>query len=304
MKLATTTGDFDKYCKTYGERIKHLYEAGFRYIDLSLYTAYEEDELLVSSDWKKNAEKLKALADELGMKFVQAHAPGGNPMCKDDKYDVLLQITIRSIEICGVLGIQNMAIHSGFESGVRKEEYFRRNKEFFEVLFPFIEKYNVNFLCENSCKANMKDRYFPNSGADLKELVEYINHPLVHACWDIGHAHIEGPQYDEIMALGKELYAVHINDNRGEKDEHLIPFLGTVSMDEVMHALIDSGYQGYFTMEAGSSLRSANYWLGKRYQFQKDHRLAQPQLFMQKQLEKLMYDVGIYILKAYDCFEE
>ena len=304
MKLATTTGDFEFYCKTYEERIRHIYEAGFRYIDLSLYTVSEDDELLVASDWRKNAERLKAFAENLGMQFVQAHGPGINPMCKDDRYEMLLQATIRSIEVCGVLGIPNMVLHSGFERGVRKQEYFERNKEFFEQLFPYMEKCNVNVLCENSTKANMKDGYFPNSGADVKEFVEYVNHPLFHACWDTGHAHIEGIQYDEILALGKDLYALHINDNRGEKDEHMIPFFGTISMDEVMHALIDSGYQGYFTMEAGSCLRSANYWLGKRYQFKKDTRLAQPQLFMQKQMEKLMYEIGVYILKSYDCYEE
>lgn len=304
MRLATTTGDFGSYCKTYKERIKHLYEAGFRYIDLSLYTVREEDELLVSADWKENAEHLKAYAEGLGMKFVQAHAPGGNPMCKDDKYDVLLKATIRSIEVCGVLGIPNIVVHSGFEQGVRKQEYFEKNKLFFEELFPHMEKWNVNVLCENSTKANMKDSFFPNSGADMKAFVEYVNHPLFHACWDTGHAHIEGPQYDEIMTLGKELYALHISDNRGEKDEHLIPFLGTISMDEVMNALIDSGYQGYFTMEAEGSLRSANCWLGKRYRFKEDDRLASPQLFMQKQMEKLMYEIGVYILKSYNCYEE
>ena len=90
----------------------------------------------------------------------------------------------------------------------------------------------------------MKDSFFPNSGADMKAFVEYVNHPLFHACWDTGHAHIGGPQYDEIMTLGK------------------------------------------------------------RYRFKEDDRLASPQLFMQKQMEKLMYEIGVYILKSYNCYEE
>ena len=35
-----------------------------------------------------------------------------------------------------------------------------------------------------------------------------------------------------------------------------------------------------------------------------DARLLEPVLFMQKHLEKLMYEMGEYILKAYNCFEE
>ena len=33
MRLATTTGDFDKYCGTYLERVKQINQAGFKYID-------------------------------------------------------------------------------------------------------------------------------------------------------------------------------------------------------------------------------------------------------------------------------
>ena len=100
------------------------------------------------------------------------------------------------------------------------------------------------------------------------------------------------------------MYALHINDNRGMQDEHLIPYFGTVNMDEIMHALIDCGYKGYFTFESDSTLRKKKYWLGDRRSFDGDNRLAQPQLFMQKQLLKLMYDIGVYILKKYDCYEE
>lgn len=36
MKLATTTGDFNRYLNTYQERIDAVVEAGFKYIDLNL----------------------------------------------------------------------------------------------------------------------------------------------------------------------------------------------------------------------------------------------------------------------------
>lgn len=70
------------------------------------------------------------------------------------------------------------------------------------------------------------------------------------------------------------------------------------------HALIDIDYNGYFTFEAGSSLRPSRYWLGDRRSFEKNMRLSEPQLFMQMHLERLLYDMGVYILKQYNCFEE
>jgi len=63
MKLATSTGDFDRFCDTYLERIKHIYSAGFKYIDLSLYTVMENDPLILSDDWQRTVEEIKAALD-------------------------------------------------------------------------------------------------------------------------------------------------------------------------------------------------------------------------------------------------
>lgn len=117
----------------------------------------------------------------------------------------------------------------------------------------------MNLLCENSSLINVgtTEAYYTNTGADMREFVEYVNHPLFHACWDTGHGNMEGGQYEHMIALGKELYAVHINDNRGTIDEHTLPYFGTLNMDEVMNGLIDCGFKGYFTLEAGSAVMNA-----------------------------------------------
>ena len=305
MKLATTTNDFDNFLNTYCDKVDCICEAGFKYIDLSLYVINKDDELLISENWEDNAKALLNKANEKGAKFVQAHSPGGNPLSEDDSYvENLINATIRSIDVCGILGIPNTVVHAGVLKGISKEESFEKNREFFRKLFPAMERNNVNVFCENSTAKNMGDMYFTNSGSDMKEFVEYVNHPLFHACWDTGHGNCEGSQYDEITALGSDLYALHINDNRGGQDEHLLPYFGTMNLDEIMNALIDMDYKGYFTFEATSSLRSPKYWLGDRAYYEKDTRLLKPQLFMQKHLEKLMYDMGVYILKQYNCFEE
>ena len=167
-----------------------------------------------------------------------------------------------------------------------------------------MERCGVNVLCENSTKSNMGDKYFINSAKDMLEFIKYVNHPLVHGCWDTGHANCEGSQYDEIMTLGDELYAIHYNDNHGYKDEHLSPFFGTLNHDEIMNALIDVGFKGYFTLECSSSLINYNQWTGVRRRFEKTSKLREPQLFMQRHLEKMMYEICEWMLKEYGLFEE
>ena len=150
----------------------------------------------------------------------------------------------------------------------------------------------------------MGNMYFINTGKDMYEFIKFVNHPQIHGCWDTGHANCEGSQYDEIMAIGEELYAIHYNDNRGMQDEHLIPFLGTLNHDEVLNALIDVGFKGYFTLESSSSLRSFGYWLGARRPFEKEKRLAEPPLFMQNKMEEMLYETAKYILGSYALLEE
>ena len=302
MKLATTTGDFDRFCEDYRERVRHVYEAGFQYIDLSLYTIKENDPLLVAGDWKAYADRMLDYAKELGVQFVQAHGPNTNPMKSEEDFEQAVAVTIRAIEVCGALGIPNMVIHSGWNKEAEKEECFRRNAAFFHRLIPMMEACNVNVLHENTTSINIRS-FYPKSGAEMREFSEYVNHPKVHSCWDIGHAKLEGPQYEDIMTMGEDLYALHIHDNVS-RDEHVIPFMGTINMDEVMHALIDVGYKGFFTMEAGSVLRPAKYWLGNRQEFDRDTRLLNPPLELQKEMERFMYKTGEYILKSYGVFED
>ena len=304
MYLATTTADFNRFENRYVERIRHVFEAGFSYIDLCLDPIKENDELFLAVNRDENIEKIKDYALENGIKFVQAHGPSVNPLGNDTSSFVhAVKTTERAIEICGELGIPNIVVHPGYNPSVEKKEWFEKNREFFRALFPAMEKHNVNVLHENTTNANMR-WYFSKTGAEMREFSEFVNHPMFHSCWDTGHANIEGSQYNEILTIGDDLYAVHINDNRGHQDEHVIPFFGTLNMDEIMNALKDVGYRGCFTLEACSTLRPSEYWLGSRHEYPQDTRLSEPPLILQKELEKFMYSVGEYILKSYDCFEK
>ena len=167
-----------------------------------------------------------------------------------------------------------------------------------------MERWGVNVLCENSTKANMGELYFINNGKDMREFIKYVNHPQIHGCWDTGHANCEGSQYDEIMAIGDELYAIHYNDNRGNADEHIAPYFGTLNHDEVMNGLIGVGFKGYFTLECDSTLRKSKHWTGWRKQYETDTRLAEPQLFMQRYIEKMMYETSEWILSTYGVLEK
>ena len=115
---------------------------------------------------------------------------------------------------------------------------------------------------------------------------------------------MEGAQYDEIMALGDALGAIHFHDNRGDRDEHLIPLMGNMSIDEVMHALLDVGFKGPFTMEATLSFRPPKCYQGNRRTYEGDTRVEAPTLAMQKAIERVLFVTATEILTAYGLAEK
>lgn len=299
MILATTTEDFFPFTETHEERLFHLYEAGFRYVDLSLEHPRADDPLY-TPDFRAAALRLRDYASSLGLRFVQCHAPAVNFLADAARGRALIE---RAIEVCGILGIPNTVTHAGYRKDpIAKEEWTEKNRDFYLSLMPTAEKHGVAVLVENSAHVNLP-YYYLYRGKDLREFADIISHPLFGVCWDTGHANLEGAQYDEIMALGDALKAVHLHDNRGVFDEHLLPFMGTVNMDEIMHALIDVGFRGPLTFEAKSSLCMGKVGGKQRREFSKDTRLSRPTLAMQKSLESTLFTIGKEILSAYGCYE-
>jgi len=56
-------------------------------------------------------------------------------------------------------------------------------------------------------------------------------------CFDFGHAHLEGGVAASFETMRERVATTHIHDNHGEKDEHLLPFEGTIEWDTAFAAL-------------------------------------------------------------------
>lgn len=301
MKLATTIGDFSAFFEDSKDKIRSCHDAGFRYLDYGFGSDFSKKTGMFSEDWQTYLEELKRLADELSVTFVQSHAPMGRPIVKDANYEEFIEGNKHCIECAAALGIPNIVIHSGYDKGLSKEETFSRNLEFYEKLIPTAEKYNVMILIENFDKMIWDDWYWIDNAPDQKELIDYVAHPLVAGCWDIGHGNMNPLSQEEaIKLLGSRLRALHVQDNFGEKDIHVAPYFGTVNYDEVMCALLDIGYEGYFTFES-DNLPLANHY---RKPFDRDQRLLSVPLSIKMKAEELIYEIGKHILSSYDCFEE
>ncbi|MBQ8339783.1 MAG: sugar phosphate isomerase/epimerase [Clostridia bacterium] len=300
MKLATTTADFSRFCATLPECLAHVRAAGFRYVDLSL----SKDKRLFSAnerEWRGAAEEIGEELARLGLTPVQAHSPNSNPFSVG-AWEEECRLGVRSLEVCGLLGIPDLVVHAGYTVGMEKQPWYEKNKTFYEALFPTAEKTGVYILTENTSKNNLPSGFYLYTGQDMVEFIEGINHPLLEAVWDTGHGISEGCQYENITALGRHLRGLHVHDNGGRADDHGLPYTGILNLDAVINALIDTNYKGYFTFEAECALRAAK-TRNPRQTFERDTRLLQPNLEMTDAAERLLYTIGKCALDAYGIFE-
>ena len=256
---------------------------------------------------KKTIDGIGEAAAKKGMAFCQAHSPSGDYFGTAESREGLMLSTKRSIEACAMLGIKNIVVHAISLPEFTPTEFLKRNRGFYSELFDTMEKHQVNALTENSCEKNAP-YYYLRTGAEMREFIEYVNHPLLHACWDTGHAHMRDmDQYGSIVALGGELRGVHVQDNYGDNDSHTVPFFGNCNFDPVIQGLLDAGYKGAFTFEGSNVMRNHNAWPHFRKPWEHGGKtvktLLDVPLHIKRQAVALMYETGKYMLEQYGCFE-
>lgn len=299
MKLCNTTENYLYFCKDEFEKLTELKRAGFKYADFSMYG--DEARAFLHDNWRDDIKRLKEHAEKLGVKYVQAHSPAFETLetlDPNENWDEKLKETIRSIEICGELDIPMTVIHAGVKRHTSKEDHLRLNKEFYELLIPVMEKTGVNVLVENVGAEDNNGRYYFNNATRLREFIEYFNHPLLHACWDIGHANsMNLNQAEEMAILGEHLYAIHFNDNNAIDDQHRIPFLGTTNQDNAIRGLINVNFKGPFTFECGGTFRELK-------KFDKASDKQNLAIDVLRASEKLLFEMGKYLLSSYGVYEE
>ncbi len=305
MRLCTTTGDFLSVCNSNAEAIRLLGKTPFRYADIDFYGKRRAE--MSADNYMDVAREIKNACLECDIIPVQAHACDFYPDCGTKLYMDTIKNTINA---CGYLGIKNVVVHSQTKpSFIRPDfhkEYLELNKHLYSEILPVAENYGINILTENKAEKLVWEQCYVMSALDINELIDYVGHNNFKAVWDTGHGNLRENcnQYKEITGLGKNLAGVHIQDNCGDWDLHTAPFFGNISVDDIMKALIEIDYGGYFTFEADRF-----FWGDKLVPYFNDDRMSDdilrnPGVSWKLAAENMLYEIGKYILTEYGVFEE
>jgi sugar phosphate isomerase/epimerase len=68
-------------------------------------------------------------------------------------------------------------------------------------------------------------------------------------CLDVGHAHLMGDVVDAVETLSGYITTAHVHDNAGRRDDHLLPFEGTIDWERTLLGLHKVGFEGPLVLE-------------------------------------------------------
>ncbi|HKW03196.1 MAG TPA: sugar phosphate isomerase/epimerase family protein [Vicinamibacterales bacterium] len=91
----------------------------------------------------------------------------------------------------------------------------------------------------------------PNPLSTPDALLDVLDELEIDAgiCLDFGHAHLEGGAPEAAEMLSGHMITTHVHDNKGQLDNHLVPFEGTIDWAATLMAMSKVGYTGPLIFE-------------------------------------------------------
>lgn len=200
---------------------------GFDCADYSgLVNTQSEFGLLEGDALISKMREVKCAADRAGVEIYQLHGPWMAPLpnLTEEERRAWTDYAKKCILASEVLGSPHYIIHPMMPFGVRGKEdpefVYESNRRFLGELCDTAEKVGVTVCLENMP--------FPwmtlYSELHVRDMVRELDRDNLKVCLDTGHSLVGGVQpRDAVRALGDAIEALHVHDNFGDTDRHLIP---------------------------------------------------------------------------------
>lgn len=232
-------------------------KAGYRVLDINLCEAMNPYSRMRDDDWERYVEDIARLGERWNVVFRQSHLPYYDIFAENDEEKVrtMEELIRRSIIASGRLGVRWAVTHPGtvYSAGHDMRVSLERNLEYYLAHLKTARENGVGIALENDFEYRSApyQRIFCANVHELVELVDAFNDPEhIGACYDFGHGNLCGPFHRQnLNVIGHRLRAIHVQDNHGTSDEHLMPFHGNINWQEAMAGLADIGYGGDLTYE-------------------------------------------------------
>ena len=220
---------------------------GYKYTEIS---DEHGEQLIERANPEKVGYALRKYAEDCGFQIPQGHL-----LLKADIVDPsannrekTINLLKQWLELFCAIGVKACVLHPGggkaSAEGWSQEKIFDTRVESLRILTDFIKDMPTAIAMEN-CGS------YGNNIDDSLRVINAVNSDNIGICLDTGHLNlINGNQDEFIRKSGSKLLALHIADNLGIYDDHMLPYSkGTVDWNSVLKALKDISYSGLFNFE-------------------------------------------------------
>ncbi len=155
----------------------------------------------------------------------------------------------KNIELLSFLDGKIAIIHPGGElvnvndSEERKRRIAKSKLSLIEIV-EYAEQKGVKVALEN-----LLPHLVCGYAHEVLELANQFNSSKVGICFDSSHANLCEDPVEVLKKFGQKLISLHISDNFGQYDDHLIPGKGKIKWVEIIKMLKEISYNDVFMLE-------------------------------------------------------
>lgn len=229
------------------ESIENFIVEGFSCTELSI----NHGNLLLQRDGTPEAigNKLAEFVKSRNFRIPQGHLSFKKGLCSAEAQDDLK----REIDLFLSLGIKNAIIHVNGGGNLPEEERFQLRCRSLATLTDYVKGTDLKL-----CIENLGSVPETHTIERIRKFMDAVNSDNLGVCLDTGHLHLvngrgEATQAQSkfILGAGDDLCAMHVTNNSGFNDVHLMPFSSRYGVDwkDVLQALRIVDYKGLFNLE-------------------------------------------------------
>lgn len=135
----------------------------------------------------------------------------------------------QTFDCAEVLGADLIVFHPGYEFwkyGGQDSLWLESSIRFWPPFIRRAEAFGCRLALEN---------VFDTRPEPLAALLDQLESPLVGHCFDIGHWHLFSttPLIDWLSRFARHLFHLHLHDNTGDSDAHLLPGDGSIDFHQL-----------------------------------------------------------------------
>ena len=232
-------------------------KGGYKVLDINFCEAMNPHSRMRDDDWESYVKDIAEMGKRWGVVFRQSHLPYYDIFKTDERDKTMEKLIERSIIGSAMLGVKWTVTHPGtvYSAGQDMSVSLEKNVEYYSKHVETARRNGIGICLENDFEyhaAQPTQRIFCASVYELVQLVDAFHDPAhVGACYDFGHGNLCGPAFHRknLNVIGSRLHAIHVQDNHGREDEHLMPFHGNIDWAECMAGLADIDFDGDLTYE-------------------------------------------------------